>query len=107
MEFGGRPPELFSGIARDEAPMPVSYPSSCAPQAWSSAAILLLVRTMLDLQPDPAAHTLRVGRDDVGTVADMRIERLQFAGRRFDVEVSRGGATVRPSESPVRPPRRG
>ena len=29
-------------------PMPVAYPSSCSPQAWASASVLLLVRTMLD-----------------------------------------------------------
>ena len=33
MHFAGRPPELFSGISRDDAPMPVAYPASCAPQA--------------------------------------------------------------------------
>ena len=32
---------------------PVAYPASCSPQAWSSASILLLVRTMLGLEPDP------------------------------------------------------
>jgi len=51
LEFDGRPPELFAGIARSEAPMPVIYPSSCSPQAWSSASVLLLVRTMLGLAP--------------------------------------------------------
>ena len=35
--FDGRPPELFAGVSRDDVPMPVAYPSSCSPQAWSSA----------------------------------------------------------------------
>ncbi len=100
MEFGGRPPELFAGIDRDEAPMPVSYPSSCSPQAWSSASILLLVRTMLDLRPDPGSATVRVMRPDLSSITDLLLERLQVQGRRVDVDIVRGVANVRPSASP-------
>ena len=42
--FGGRPPELFAGVSRDDVPMPVAYPSSCSPQAWASASVLMLLR---------------------------------------------------------------
>ena len=49
---GGEMPELFSGIGRDEAPVPVGYPASCRPQAWASAAPLLLLRSLLGLEPD-------------------------------------------------------
>ena len=69
--FGGRPPELFAGISRDEVPMPVAYPASCSPQAWSSASVLLLVRAMLGLEPTPTGVELRrrefsVAADDDG-----------------------------------------
>ena len=30
---------------------PVQYPTSCSPQAWSTGAPLLLLRTMLGLEP--------------------------------------------------------
>ncbi len=30
---------------------PVQYPTACSPQAWSTAAPLLLLRTMLGLEP--------------------------------------------------------
>jgi glycogen debranching enzyme len=30
---------------------PVQYPTACSPQAWSTGAPLLLVRTMLGLEP--------------------------------------------------------
>ena len=53
--FDGRPPELFAGVSRDDVPMPVAYPSSCSPQAWSSASTLLLLRTMLGLEPTRTA----------------------------------------------------
>ena len=49
---GGEMPELFSGISREEAPVPVGYPASCRPQAWASAAPLLLLRSLLGLEPD-------------------------------------------------------
>lgn len=47
----GRPPELFAGIGRDVIDTPVDYPDSCSPQAWSSASMLLNVRSSLGLSP--------------------------------------------------------
>jgi glycogen debranching enzyme len=49
--FGGRLPELYCGFARAQFASPVPYPTSCSPQAWASAAPLLLVRSFLGLQP--------------------------------------------------------
>ncbi len=49
--FGNRLPELFSGLARTEFPFPVSYPTSCSPQAWAAAAPLLFLRSMLRFDP--------------------------------------------------------
>jgi glycogen debranching enzyme len=94
MHFAGRPPELFSGISRDDAPMPVAYPASCSPQAWSSASVLLLLRTLLDLHPSGGGVALEVCRDDLSGVADLRIDSLRAGGHRHLVEVGDGGATV-------------
>jgi glycogen debranching enzyme len=49
---GGRPPELFSGLTPSDMAVPVPYPASCSPQAWASAAPLLVVRALLGLEPD-------------------------------------------------------
>jgi glycogen debranching enzyme len=49
--FGGRLPELFCGFPRHQHDPPVPYPTSCSPQAWASAAPLLLVRALLGLDP--------------------------------------------------------
>jgi len=97
MAFDGRPPELFAGIARSESPMPVAYPASCSPQAWASASVLLLLRTLLDVQPEPDSGELRVCRTDLAGVADVRLERVSCAGRRFDIDVSAGALDVRPT----------
>jgi glycogen debranching enzyme len=58
--FGGRLPELFCGFPRDQFAVPVPYPTSCSPQAWASAAPLLLLRSFLGLEPDVPARTLTV-----------------------------------------------
>ncbi|GAB0102280.1 glycogen debranching N-terminal domain-containing protein [Nocardia sp. JMUB6875] len=60
LEFGARPPELFCGFPRAEFRSPVPYPTSCSPQAWASAAPLLLMRSFLGLTPDVPARTLTI-----------------------------------------------
>ncbi|MBU3067392.1 amylo-alpha-1,6-glucosidase [Nocardia sp. NEAU-G5] len=86
--FGGRLPELFCGFPRSRFPAPVPYPTSCSPQAWASAAPLLLVRSFLGLEPDAPRRTLtllphlpeRWGRVELtdlrlgGTVLDLAVE---------------------------------
>ncbi|MFE9694556.1 glycogen debranching N-terminal domain-containing protein [Micromonospora sp. NPDC005806] len=49
--FDGRLPEAFGGFDRPLTRYPVLYPTACSPQAWSSGAPLLLIRTMLGLEP--------------------------------------------------------
>jgi glycogen debranching enzyme len=49
--FQGRLPEAFGGYHRSLTKYPVQYPTACSPQAWSTGAPLLLLRTMLGLEP--------------------------------------------------------
>jgi glycogen debranching enzyme len=92
--YDGRLPEAFGGYERTQTKFPVHYPTACSPQAWSTGTPLLLLRTMLGLEPigehlvvDPA---LPVGMG--------RIELLDIPGRwglvdafgRGRVEVERG-----------------
>jgi len=49
--FEGRLPEAFGGYERSFTRYPVEYPTACSPQAWSTGTPLLLMRTMLGLQP--------------------------------------------------------
>jgi glycogen debranching enzyme len=69
--FDGRLPEAFGGYERSETKYPVQYPTACTPQAWSTGAPLLLLRTLLGLDPvdgrlvvDPALPT-SIGRLEV------------------------------------------
>ena len=75
--YRGRLPEAFGGYDRTLTRYPVQYPTACSPQAWSTGTPLLLLRTMLGLEPigdhlivDPA---LPIG---IG-----RIELLDIPGR--------------------------
>jgi glycogen debranching enzyme len=63
--FEGRLPEAFAGYPRHVTRFPVEYPTACTPQAWSAGAPLLLLRTLLGLEPvgdrllvDPAVPTV-------------------------------------------------
>jgi glycogen debranching enzyme len=49
--FEGRLPEAFGGYERSVTKYPVQYPTACSPQAWSTGTPLLLLRTMLGLEP--------------------------------------------------------
>ncbi len=49
--FDGRLPEAFGGYERSLTKYPVQYPTACSPQAWSTGAPLLFLRTMLGLEP--------------------------------------------------------
>lgn len=49
--FDGRLPEALAGYDRSLTKYPVKYPTACSPQAWSTGAPLLMLRTVLGLQP--------------------------------------------------------
>jgi glycogen debranching enzyme len=49
--FDGRLPEAFGGYDRALTRYPVLYPTACSPQAWSTGTPLLLLRTMLGMEP--------------------------------------------------------
>jgi glycogen debranching enzyme len=75
--FAGRLPEAFGGYPKDMTKYPVQYPTACSPQAWSTGAPLLFLRTMLGLEPmgehlvvDPALP------EEIG-----RVELLDIPGR--------------------------
>jgi glycogen debranching enzyme len=90
--FGGRLPEAFGGYRRELTRYPVEYPTACSPQAWSTGTPLLLLRTMLGLEPlddhlivDPALPT-RIGRLELLDIPG-RWGRIDAFGRgRVDID---------------------
>jgi glycogen debranching enzyme len=75
--FDGRLPEAFGGYPRAMTQYPVQYPTACSPQAWSTGAPLLLLRTMLGLEP--IGDNLVV--DPALPIGAGRLELLDIPGR--------------------------
>jgi glycogen debranching enzyme len=99
--FGGRLPELFSGLARSEVPVPVSYPTSCSPQAWASATPLLFLRSLLRL--DPWVPHGKVWLDPAlpPGVERLVVERVPLAGQRLRISVRGSSVEVDPEPAGI------
>jgi glycogen debranching enzyme len=103
--FDGRLPEAFGGYERSLTKYPVQYPTACSPQAWSTGAPLLLLRTLLGLEPvgehlvvDPALPR-SIGRLELLDIPG-RWGRIDAFGRgRVDVGKRRTGGRARATSS--------
>ncbi|MFB7716910.1 MULTISPECIES: glycogen debranching N-terminal domain-containing protein [unclassified Nocardia] len=93
-EFDARPPELFCGFPRPEFHSPVPYPTSCSPQAWSSAAPLLLMRSFLGLAPDVPNRTLNVAPRLPARAGRIRLSDLRLGTAVVTIEAHGDTITV-------------
>lgn len=110
-----RLPEVFAGHARDaDHPFPAIYPKANSPQAWSAAALFLILQSILGIYPFAPLHTLivdphlpdwlpeftilnlRVGEAD----ADLRFFRTPEGASDFEVLEKRGHLHVLRQPSP-------
>jgi len=89
---GGRLPELYSGLDRTELPTVVSYPTSCSPQAWASAAPLLCLRTLLRLDPWVPHGKVWLAPALPEGMGPLEVLRIPLAGRRINVVVDSDGS---------------
>jgi glycogen debranching enzyme len=77
--FGlARYPELYCGYSRDEVPVPVEYPVACRPQAWSSGAPLLMLRSYAGITADAPNKRLYIVRPQLPAW----LERIEIIGMR-------------------------
>ncbi len=110
--FDGRLPEAFGGYPRPLTRYPVQYPTACSPQAWSTGAPLLFLRTMLGLEPvaerlliDPALPR-GIGRIELLDIPG-RWGRMDAFGRgRVDLEKVPGLRQELGAATPAPKPRR-
>jgi glycogen debranching enzyme len=86
----GRLPELLSGLSRDELSAPAVYPTSCAPQAWATAAPLLFMRTLLRFDPWMPQRKLWVAPTLPAGMHRLAVSRIPVDGRRVSVQVTPG-----------------
>jgi glycogen debranching enzyme len=94
--MGGEMPELFAGISRAEAPVPVAYPASCRPQAWACGAPLLILRSMLGLEPDVPSGVVSLDPFLPPGASRLSLEAMPLAGARVNISVaaSAGGGCL-------------
>jgi glycogen debranching enzyme len=97
--FNGRLPEAFGGYPRHMTKYPVQYPTACSPQAWSTGAPMLLLRTMLGLEP--IGDNLIVDAAIPSTIG--RLELLDIPGRWGRVDAFGRGRIDTTSSSRRRP----
>ncbi len=110
--FAGRLPEAFGGYERGFTNFPVEYPTACSPQAWSTGAPMLLLRTMLGLEPvgdhlviDPALP-VGIGRIELLDIPG-RWGRIDAFGRgRVNVGAKTGGLRPQLGEAQEEKPKR-
>jgi glycogen debranching enzyme len=81
-----RLPEVFGGHPRDRRhPHPGVYPGACAPQAWSSSAIVMLIHAMLGLTPLAPLNTLIVDPDLPEWLPEVTLKGVQVGAARIDL----------------------
>jgi glycogen debranching enzyme len=69
--FEYRLPEVFAGFPRRLTTVPVAFPTASRPQAWSAGAPLLLLTTLLRLEPE----STEAGADIAGDVGHVVLRR--------------------------------
>jgi glycogen debranching enzyme len=93
--FAGRLPELFCGFDRAEFEQPVPYPTSCSPQAWAAASPLLLLRSLLRLDPDVPKGCLGLAPRLLPELGRVQLENVRLAGASVSLSVDGNLVEVR------------
>ena len=91
---GGRLPELFTGLDRDDFPGVVGYPTSCSPQAWAAASPLLFLRTLLRLDPWVPHDKVWLSPALPPEIRRLRVYRIPLGGRRVGVQADDANVKV-------------
>ena len=83
-------PEVFAGFRREETPFPIAYPTAARPQAWAAGTPVLMLRLLLELEPDP--HSGRLGT--AATVPEwldgLELNGVRALGRSWRIGVAGG-----------------
>ena len=90
-----RLPELFCGFLRRRHRGPTAYPVACAPQAWASAAPLLVCRALLGLEPDVPDGRLALAPALPDGCRRLEVAGMQIAGHTIASGVEDGDMSIR------------
>jgi glycogen debranching enzyme len=91
--FDYRMPELHSGDSAAATSVPIPYPAACRPQAWSAAAAVSVLGSVLGLVADAPSGELDV-RPAASGLAPITVSGLMFDGQRLGVAVDAAGAAT-------------
>jgi glycogen debranching enzyme len=90
-----RLPELYCGFPRRHGEGPTLYPVACNPQAWASAAIFLLVQSVLGLRIDGAAQRVYFDNPSLPEpVPGLEITNLKLPAGSVDISLRRHNENV-------------
>jgi glycogen debranching enzyme len=89
-------PEVFAGLRRSETPFPIAYPTAARPQAWAAGAPVLLLQSLLGLQPDRRRHALEtVAPPELPSWAGtIRLSGIRAFGTLWDARLEDGSVRV-------------
>ncbi len=81
-----RLPELFCGFARRPGEGPTLYPVACAPQAWASGAVFMLLAAVLGISIDGRRGQIAFDHPVLPPgLGELRLKALQVGGARVDL----------------------
>ena len=90
-----RLPELFCGLHRREGEGPTLYPVACSPQAWSAAAVFLLLQSCLGLTVDGVERCVRFSDPHLPPeISQLSINGLEVGSASIDLLVERRGQSI-------------
>ena len=69
-------------------PRPVAYPTSCSPQAGASASPLLVLRSLLRLEPDAASGSVTIDPVSLTGVRELVLDGVPVGNHRLRVTVA-------------------
>jgi len=91
----GRMPELFCGFARRHGQGPTPFPVACAPQAWSAAAVFLLLQSSLGLRVSARSNQVLISNAFLPPFLDqVRIRGLRVGAATVDLQLQGRGDDV-------------
>jgi glycogen debranching enzyme len=94
--FSYQLPEVFAGMRRSETPFPIAYPTAARPQAWAAGTPVLLLQSLLGLQPDRRRHALEsVAPPELPSWAGtIRLTGIRAFGTLWDARLEDGAVRV-------------
>ncbi|HYI33889.1 MAG TPA: hypothetical protein VEX88_10550, partial [Glaciibacter sp.] len=90
----GRFPELWGGESLPGDAAPLSFPTACSPQAWSSATAVSIMRTVLGLDVDAPHGRIVVSPMSPMPFGALSVRGLSIGGGLFDIEVDAHGTVL-------------